>query len=54
MAGGGIHPKLDILKLDAWLHMRHGEYEEERGISMVELVAVEYGDAAVTWVKAHL
>ncbi len=42
--------ELDILKLDDLLHERHGEYEQNSGLSMNELILQEYGLAANTFV----
>lgn len=45
--------KLDTIALDDLLHERHGDYEDE-GLSMRDLVAREYGDEAVTFIKVSM
>jgi len=37
--------RIDVMKLDDWLHQIHGEYEDE-GLSMAELITREYGQKA--------
>jgi len=44
---------MDIIKFDAWLHKKHGEYEE-RGMSMANLVETEYGAITSKFVKEAL
>ena len=41
---------LDIIAFDDFLHEKHGEYEEEQGISMSELITKEYGAAANSFI----
>jgi len=41
---------LDIIKLDNLLHKRFGNYEEEKNMSMSELVEAEYGKEARKWI----
>jgi len=43
---------LDILKMDNWLHHKHGEYEEENKHSMSSFIKQEYGSAAVSFVRS--
>ena len=45
---------MDVIKFDDWLHERHGNYEEERGISMADLIKKEYGQASYSFVTACL
>jgi len=45
---------LNITKFDDYLHEKFGEYEEERGMSMKELIAVEYSAAAVNFVESTI
>ena len=45
---------LNIIALDAFLHEKHGEYEEEQGISMSELITKEYGVRANNFVEQML
>jgi len=42
--------RIDIIKLDDHLHSIFGEYEEERKMSMNELIKAEYGASALHWV----
>ncbi len=44
MSGRGAG--IDILKLDDWLHEKHGNYEDTWGMSMSEFIETEYGKAA--------
>ena len=46
--------ELDILKLDDLLHSRHGNYEQDSGLSMSELIVREYGIAANTFVDVMI
>ena len=48
--GQGV--RVDILAFDAWLHEQHGEYEDERGLSMKELIAKEYGEQAELFIQS--
>lgn len=43
--------RLDPLALDDWLHQQHGEYEDERNLSMAMLITEEYGPAAHDWTR---
>ena len=45
---------LDIFAFDDFLHEKHGEYEEEQGISMSELITKEYGERAKNFIKLML
>ena len=45
--------KLDIIKFDNFLHEKFGEYEEERDMSMKDLIETEYGEAAVHFVESN-
>jgi len=45
---------LDVIGLDDLLHERFGNYEEERGMSMKELIEAEYGQIAVDWVETAM
>lgn len=48
---------IDVIKLDDWLHKQYGNYEENRGLSMKELLAVEFGEQTAkfveTWIKGR-
>ncbi len=48
--------KLDPSALDDLLHERHGDYEErgDDGMSMRQLIAAEYGEAAASFVEESL
>jgi hypothetical protein len=43
--------QLDPLAFDDWLHQQHGEYEDERHLSMAMLITEEYGTAAHDWTR---
>ena len=45
---------LDLFALDDYLHTKHGEYEEEQGISMSELITKEYGASANSFIYQML
>ena len=45
---------LDMTKFDDYLHEKFGEYEDERGLSMKELIAVEYSTAAANFVESMI
>jgi hypothetical protein len=47
-------PRMSITKFDDWLHEKHGEYEEERGMSMKEIIEAEYGPQATLFIKEAL
>ena len=44
--------KINIIMFDDWLHKQHGEYEDERGLSMKELIAREYGEQAELFIQS--
>jgi hypothetical protein len=46
--------ELDVLKLDDLLHERHGNYEQNSGQSMSDLITQEYGLAANAFVDAMI
>ena len=48
----GRGARLDILAFDDWLHKQHGEYEDERGLSMGELIEKEYGEQAELFIQS--
>ena len=41
---------IDIMKLDDKLHRIYGEYEE-RGMSMKDIIEIEYGNAGLTLIE---
>ena len=46
--------KLDVSEFDNLMHERHGEFEEERGMSTLDLIEAEYGENAKDWVESHI
>jgi len=42
---------LNIFTFDDYLHEKFGEYEEERGMSMANLIEKEYSVDAKIWVE---
>ena len=45
---------VDVLKLDDTLHELHGDYEEDRGLSMRELLVAEYSQEASDFVASSI
>lgn len=41
--------KIDLFKFDLWLHEKHGEYEE-KGMSMSDIIKLEYGKLAYEFI----
>lgn len=46
--------RLDIIKFDDWLHVKHGNYEVDKNVSMAQLVAKEYGISARSFIEDHI
>ena len=40
---------LNVIKFDAFLHAKFGQYEAERKMSAFDLITAEYGDEAAAW-----
>lgn len=47
-------PTIDILAFDDLLTERHGDYCEERGLSMNDIIILNYGREAWEWFVDHL
>ena len=45
---------MNIVKFDDWLHEKHGNYEEEQGLSMGEIISKEYGIEANIFSKTAM
>jgi len=46
--------KLDIVRFDDWLHEKHGEYENEKSMSMSELIESKHGKNAVDFILSTI
>jgi len=42
---------MNIIEFDAWLHEKHGDYEEDHELSMKEIIEKEYGKKARRFVE---
>jgi hypothetical protein len=45
---------LDVINFDRWLRQQHGEYDENRDISMAMLVTEKYGADACEWLRSTI
>lgn len=46
--------RIDAVRLDGLMHERHGEFENEQGLSTFGIIEKEYGKGAATWIESVL
>ena len=42
---------LNLFEFDDYLHEKFGEYEDERKMSMADIIEAKYGEAAKNWAE---
>jgi hypothetical protein len=47
-------PVLDVPMFDAWMHKIYGEYEDEQGLSLYELLVKEKGVEFAEYIKGFI